>query len=687
MAERQDATSHPASRSGRAPVAEPPTRGPAPDELPLELRRRTLSGPLRIVVAIATAAAILLAVNQLFNLRLLGFAMLDPQYLYLLALVLLAVAFLTFPAYAGAPLDRVPWYDVVLALAAIVVVGYFVLTADRALRLGWEFSAPPTAFYFSVAFWLLILEGARRTGGWIIFAVVLVFSLYPTFADQVPGPIQGFRQTFYDTIVFHVISSESALGIPMRSFGQLVVGFILFGATLQYTGGGKFFNDLAFALVGRFRGGAGKVAIFASGFMGSMSGSVISNVLTTGTVTIPAMKKSGFPPRYAAGTEACASTGGVLMPPVMGATAFIMASFLGRPYAEIVLAAAIPSILFYFGIFVQLDAYAGRNGLRGMEKHELPTLGATIKQGWPYILVFAVLIYFMMFRRQETIAPFYATALLLFINQLFPSTRFSLKGFVDLFVNVGRALAELVALLLGVGLVVGAFSATGLAGTLVNDLVFLAGREALPLLLMGALTAFVFGMGMTVTACYIFLAVVLAPALIQVGLDPLAVHLFILYWGMVSFITPPVALGAFAAATVAGTTPMRSAFAAMRLGSVIYVIPFFFVLNPALIGQGSPGEVATVFVTALVGVFFIGSALQGYVTGIGTMRDGIVGYAARGSLLVAGLFFASPGAAGIGLTHMHMSGIGLALGLPALLLTWRDARARPARDGATWRSE
>ncbi|MGJ3263884.1 MAG: TRAP transporter permease, partial [Salinarimonas sp.] len=480
------------------PEPEAPAKAPAA-ALDVELRRRSLSGPLRTLVAAATAAAVFLAVNQLFNLRLLGTTMLDPQYLYLLALVFLAVTFVVFPAHARAPRDRAPWYDVALALASVVVVGYFVWTSEQALMLGWEYGAPPIAFAFSLAFWLLILEGTRRTGGWVIFAVVLVFSLYPTFADKLPGPIMGFRQTFYDTIVFHVISSESALGIPMRSFGQLVVGFILFGATLQYTGGGRFFNDLAFALVGRFRGGAGKVAIFASGFMGSMSGSVISNVLITGTVTIPAMKRSGFPAPVAAGTEACASTGGVLMPPVMGATAFIMASFLGRPYAEIVLAAAIPSILFYFGIFVQLDAYAGKNRLRGLPRSELPTVRATLARGWPYILVFAVLIYFMMVRRQETIAPFYATALLLLINQLFPSTRFDLQGAVSLLVNVGRALAELVALLLGVGLVVVAFSATGLAGTPVNDLVFLAGREALTLLLMGALHAFIFGMGVTVT--------------------------------------------------------------------------------------------------------------------------------------------------------------------------------------------
>ena len=677
MSERASGRAEPSPRPSSEPSREPEA-GAAPSE---GRDHRALSGPLRWLVAAGTLASVLLAVNQLFNLGLAGVTLLDPQYLYVLSLLLLAIAFLCFPAHRGAPRDRVPWYDLALSAASVVVVGYFVATSEQALMMGWEYGAPRTAFAFSVALWLLVLEGARRTGGTVIFAVILLFSLYPTFADRVPGPISGFSQSFYDTVVFHMVSSESALGIPMRAFGQLVIGFILFGATLQFTGGGRFFNDLAFALVGRFRGGAAKVAIFASGFMGSMSGSVISNVLTTGTVTIPAMKRSGFPAHYAAGTEACASTGGVLMPPVMGATAFIMASFLGLSYAEIVLAAAIPSVLYYFGLFVQLDAYAGRHGLEGLPADELPTVRETLREGWPYILVFALLIWFMMVRRQETIAPFYATALLLAINQLLPRTRLDLEGAVSLLVGVGRSLAELVALLLGVGLIVGAFSATGLAGTLVNDLVFLAGDRALPLLAMGALTAFVFGMGMTVTACYIFLAVVLAPALIQVGLDPLAVHLFILYWGMVSFITPPVALGAFAAATIAGTSPMRASLSAMRLGSVIYVVPFFFVLNPALIGRGTPAEVAAVLATAVVGVFLVGSALQGYISGIGRMPDGAAGWAARAVLFLGGLLLASPGDVGLGLGHAATAAIALAVALPPVAATWLAGHRAASRSG------
>lgn len=299
----------------------------------------------------------------------------------------------------------------------------------------------------------------------------------------------------------------------MKSFGELVVGVILFGAVLARTGGGEFFNDLALALVGHFRGGAAKVAIFASGLMGSLSGSVISNVLSTGAVSIPTMKRSGFAAKTAAATEACASTGGVLMPPIMGATAFIMASFLGVPYSEIVIAAVIPSILFYFGLFLQLDAYAAARNLKGVPRAELPSIWATLKSGWLYIFVFALLIWMMIGLRIESSAPYYVTLLLLVINQIVPRTRLSWTGFRDLLWNVGAVLVELTSVLIGVGLVVGAFSATGLVGTLVNDLVFLAGNSAAALLVMGAITAFIFGMGMTVTACYVFLAVVLAPAL------------------------------------------------------------------------------------------------------------------------------------------------------------------------------
>jgi TRAP transporter 4TM/12TM fusion protein len=411
---------------------------------------------------------------------------------------------------------------------------------------------------------------------------------------------------------------------------------------------------------------------------------VISNVVTSGVVTIPMMRRSGFAPPTAAGIEAVASTGGVLMPPVMGSTAFVMASFLSIPYAQIAVAAAIPALLFYFSLAMQIDAYAARRGLGTVVDAPVPRLAETLRAGWPFVLVFGILIYFLLNQRQEALAPWYATAALLAINRLMPARRLGLAGAGRLMFDTARALAELVAILLGVGMIVGAFAMTGLAGTLANDLVFLAGDRPLVLLLMGALTSFIFGMGMTVTACYIFLAITLAPALTRAGLDPLAVHLFIMYWGMVSFITPPVALAAFTAASIGKTSPMRTALEASRLGSAVYVVPFFFVLNPALILHGdSAWEIVVVVAAALAGIVLFAAALQGYLVGLGAMRNNAAGVAGRILLAAAGLSLALPGGELTGASHAELAGLAALLGLAGLtsLRVLGGVTATPARAG------
>lgn len=652
-------------------------RGGAAIEAERAAERLTFAGPARWIIILCTLAAIALAVNQLFNLRLGGVSMLEGLYLYLLAGLFLSLTFITFRAW-GPPSPNVPWYDWLLAALALGVAGYFAWTADESLDSGWEYAAPDMAVWMSMVFYALILEGTRRAGGLVLFCIVLVFSIYPTFAEHVPDPLSGFSQPFRDVVPYFMISSEASFGIPMRAFGNLVIGFILFGAVLQFTGGGKFFNNLALSLVGGYRGGAAKVSIFASGFMGSMSGSVISNVLTTGAVSIPAMKKTGFSARYAAATEACASTGGVLMPPIMGATAFVIASWLSRPYVEIMLAAAIPSLLYFFGLFMQIDAYSARRGLRGLSREELPRVLQTLREGWLYVFVFGLLIFLMVAFRWETTAPFYAVLLLLVVNQFNKGDRVSFEGFLNIVVSVGRTLSELVAVLLGIGMIVGAFQATGLTGPLATELVHMAGSSVPMLLIMGAITSFIFGMGMTVTACYIFLAVVLAPALVQAGLNELAVHLFILYWGMVSFITPPVALGAFAAATMAGANAIQTGVEAMKLGGVIYITPFFFVLNPALIGQGPPLEVAVVLACALVGVWFISAALQGYFSFIGPLTGGSGALPMRFVLFFAGLLVAAPagGVAGLSHTVLTIAGFVIAV-LPVLYARRLAAQAEP----------
>ena len=650
-------------------VQQAPATGPIPLAAELQARTRVLTGFWKAVAIAFGSAAILLALNQLLNLGFfVGEVLLDTAYLYALAALLVGLVFLFVPATKSAARDHVPWYDAVLFVASVGVFCYFAFNSFRIISEAWEFMSPPEAVAVSIVGWALLLEATRRSGGTAVFVVVGLVSLYPVYAELMPGPIAGLGQDLYTTMAYHFTSSESVLGIPMRAFGELVIGFVMFGAVLQFTGASEFFNNIAFAMFGRVRGGPAKVAIFASGLMGSVSGSVVSNVLTTGVVTIPAMKRTGFSAKYAAGVEACASTGGVLMPPIMGATAFVMAAFLGLPYSQIALAAAVPSILFYFALFMQIDGYAARNGLKGLPAEELPSLAETFKEGWQYIIVFVVLIYLLLVAQVESMAPFYATGLLLVINQFSPKHRLNLNKLGRLLTGVTASLAELAALLAGVGLIIGAMSVTGLAGTLANDLIYLAGNNVYVLLVMGAITSFIFGMGMTITACYIFLAIVLAPPLIQAGFDPLAVHLFMMYWGMVSFITPPVSLAAFVAAGVSGSRPIDVGFQSMRLGSAMYFVPFFFVLNPALILRGDPADIVAVICTAVIGIALIASALEGYLVKVGTMHTGVLGMLARLILALGGLAMAIPGGGDLSLNHFELSAIGLVLSFVAVLL-------------------
>lgn len=618
-------------------------------ELPVApTRYRQLNLLWRTVALVVAVLTIVLAVDQvrlIFGMQWLSsIILLSNHYLYAILGLLLPLTFVFFPAGKRATTQFVPWYDIVLCALTFGACAFFFLNSTIIVDQGWEFVAPDHAIYVSYLLWALVLEAVRRAGGMAIFVIVTVLSLYPLFADSMPGPISGLASTWGETAAYHTMSIESMLGIPMRAFAELVIGFLIFGVALQHTGGGRFFLNLAFALLGGVRGGAAKVAIFSSGLMGSMSGSVITNVLTTGVMTIPAMRRTGFAPHYAGGVEACASTGGVLMPPVMGATAFIMATIIEVPYVDIAIAAIIPSGLYFFGLFMQIDSYAARMNLKGLPRVELPKLGETLREGWYFVFVFAMLIVMLVYLRREALAPFYATAMLLFLNQVFPANRWNWAEIKEFLLGVVKLLTELTAILAAVGLIVGALSMTGMAGTLVNDLVFLAGGSTLTLLVMGAITSFIMGIGMTVTAAYIFLVVVLAPALIQGGLSPMAVHLFILYWGMLSFITPPVALGAYAAAALAEATPMRTGLEAMRLGSIIYFIPFFFVLNPSLILQGSLESILAHTTSAFVGVLIVAGALQGYLLGFKRLdRCGALQWPVRTCLVLAGMSIATPG--------------------------------------------
>jgi len=657
----------PALEAGRGA---PPGSTP-PELMPEERAARRLGAAGQSIFYCGTILAIALAVYQAFGLNTtFGYTLIENRYLFLLSALLLPLVFLAYPAAPRARMDGVAWYDWALAAAALAALAWFAVESRRILDSGWETGAPAHAVFAAGVAFVLIIEGLRRTSGWIMTGVVAVIAVYPLAAASLPSPLSGITHSLADTLARHVYGAESSFGIPMKAFAEIIAGFIVFGVALNYTGAGKFFNDLAFALVGRWRGGAAQVGVISSMLQGSISGSVISNVISSGVVTIPAMRRTGFRADYAGGVEAVASTGAVLMPPVMGSTAFVMASFLGRPYAEIALAALVPGLLFYFALMVQIDAYAARLDLRGLARAELPRLGAVMREGWMYIPVFAVLVYLLIGDQLEAQAPFISTALMLAINQFDRRHRMDRAAFMAFLAAAGRALAELAAILLGVGCIIGAFSMTGLAGTLANDLVYMAGGAPLLLLVMGAVTSFVFGMGMTVTACYIFLAIVLAPPLIKAGMDPLAVHMFILYWGIVSFITPPVALATFAAAPIAKTSAMRIGIQACRLGTAIYLVPFCFVLNPALILKGDPGTVAVSIVAAFVGLGAAAGALQGYAIRIGRYPSTPAGWAARILVLAGGLILAVPAERLFGLPLAFDLALGAALVILGLSLLY-----------------
>ncbi|MEP1214185.1 MAG: TRAP transporter permease [Marinobacter sp.] len=582
-----------------------------------------------IVLALGTLG-LLMAINQTFNLKLLGFQPLGNSYLYYLIGIFLAAAFLCFPAWSGAR-NRIYWYDWVLASSALVSCGYLGFHGLTMINMGWEYTAPTAATVFSGILLVLVLEGVRRCGGWPLLAVSLFFGSYPLYADSMPGFLWGNQYELPELLRAHVIGVESIIGIPMQVVAQLVIGFVVFGAALTITGGGDFFMRFATALMGRSRGGPAKVSVLSSGILGSLSGSVISNILTTGPITIPTMKKTGYPAHYAGAVEACASTGGTLMPPVMGAVAFIMASFLGVPYAEIMIAAFLPALLFYLALLFQVDNYAARRGLKGLPDSEIPSLKETLKDGWPYLLSLVMLIYMLLVMRIEAYAPYYASLVLLGVALFKRDYRMNwtrAKAFIaDLTTNV----SNLVAILAGIGLVVGGLSYTGVAGAFSRELLLYADGSIPLMLIAGAITSFILGMGMTVSACYIFLSILLAPALVNAGLNPIASHLFILYWGMLSYITPPVSLAAITAAGVAGSNATKTGIYAMRLGGILFILPFLFVVNPSLILQGDIERILLSAGTAIAAIWLIASSMEGYL-----YRIGIVGWPLRVLALVAG---------------------------------------------------
>lgn len=580
-----------------------------------EARSKRLQGAAFWATLVLTSVAIAISVNQVFNLGAFGLRPISTAYYYLVIGFFGFIGFLAYPAIKSHK-DRVRWFDWILGIAILAIAIGLAFNSQKIIDRGWEQGAPLELAIVAGLFIALVLEALRRTGEIILFAFCLVLGAYPLYAGIMPGFLWGVDFSLQQTVSLHALGIDSIIGIPTQVVADTLIGFLVFGVVLSKTGGGEFFMNFASALMGTTRGGPAKVAVVSSGFFGMLSGSPTSNVLTTGTLTIPTMKRTGYPGVYAGAVEACASTGGALMPPVMGTAAFIMANFLNVPYGEVVIAAFLPAVLFYMALLLQTDLFAARSGLRGLARSEVPPLFRTLREGWYYLVAILALTVLLLTYRIEGEAPFYVS---LFLLAIAVTRGLRWRAMAGLIVDIGQAVAQIICLIAGIGLIVGAMSATGVANSFSRELVQYADGSIPLMLLFGAITSFILGMGMTASACYIFLAIVLAPALIQAGLDPMASHLYIFYWGIVSFITPPVALAAIAAASIAKSDAMATGFKAIRIGCLLLLLPVLFVLQPALILKGDVATIVQAACTAVVAIVLLAASFEGYLYKVGRL--------------------------------------------------------------------
>ena len=624
---------------------------------------RPLPAFWRWIITAFSIISVSIAVNQIFDLKLFRDVVLfEPSFHFLITGFLIPIVFLIKPFRPGGGLSRL---DVSFFLTYWLGSLYLAWHGYDILTRGYGYSAPLDMTILSIVLWFLLMEALRRSAGMVLTTVVLFFALYPTFASHMPGMLEGVQRSFDKTAVFHILSVESAMGELLKVFANVLFGYIIFGVAVIATGGSDFLLNMADSFVGKTRGGPAKIAVIGSALFGSVSGSPMANVITTGSITIPAMKSSGYSAEYAGAIETCASTAGTFTPPIMGATAFVLASFINMPYSQVALGAAIPAFLFYLALFIQVDGYAARNNLRGQIRQNVPAVKEVLKDGWFYLPTLIVLLYFLFVLRWTGESAYIATAVMLVLAQSRRNARFTLKTFLQFLENAVQSSAVLLAIMLGAGFLMGSFSLTGIASTFSRELFMLAGGSVPLMLFFTALASLIMGMGMTMIACYIFLALVVAPALVTAGLNLFAVHMFVLYCGMLSYITPPVALCAFAAAGIAQASPMRIALTACRLGGAIFILPFFFVIDPALLMQGGAWHVLSTFLTASLGMCLLGSALEGYLVGIGNLRTRPLGFAFRGALFLSGMLMALPG------WKSDAAGVAVAAATVALLLLTR----------------
>lgn len=530
--------------------------------------------------------------------------------------------------------NHVPWFDWIFAILSAAAGGYITIYYQDIVET--TEAITPVRLVLGAAAVLLTLEATRRLTGWALTSLAIAFLAYAKFSYLLPGAL-GLPSADWDRLTIYLYADGNALfGLPLGVVTTIIIAFIIFGRILFALGGDRFLTDLAIATMGRYRGASAKTAVAASTLFGTISGSVVSNVVMDGPITIPMMRKGGYPAPTAAAIEAVASTGGQIMPPVMGITAFLMAEYLNVSYASIVSAALIPALLYYLSVFVQVDLEAGRLRLKPFQGGALPPMRDVLVRGMPFGIAIVVLLWLLVFQNWQPAKSAMAAAILaVVVSFLRRETRPSLAGLVRVFPETGRIILDLVALAASAGLVLGALAISGLGFQFVLMLVDIAEGSLFALLLMTAAVCMVLGMGMPSTIIYVMLAVLVAPAFENFGIPTIAAHMFLFYFGMLSMITPPVCFATFAAAAIAETNFWQAGWVGVRLGVIAYVVPFVFAFQPELLMVGSVTGIIVATLVTGVGVVMVSVAVVGFL-----FRD--MGWPTRIGCLAAGVLLFIP---------------------------------------------
>jgi TRAP transporter 4TM/12TM fusion protein len=601
-----------------------------------EKKSKGIFGSLEWIITLITPIVGLVAILDI-PFYLTGTSIFIQQYLALFWGLICSLIFLTLPAKKGSPREGVPWYDMVLAAASIYLGLYVTLFYPKILlTLG---VIDPTRIILGMTAIIIVLETTRRLEGWPLTIIIICFIFYALFSNYFPGILHSRAVPWRRLAIQLYLGADSLFGTPLKMAVIVVFAYVLFGAFLSNSGGSEFFVGIANSLFGRRRGGAAKAAVVASMLLGGFSASAVGNVATIGVVTIPMMKKAGYPSIFAAAVEAVSGTGDLIVPPIMGTAAFIMPEFLGIPYGTVAIAALVPGILYYLGDFMQIDMRAAKIGLQPLPPEAIPTLKEVLRKGWYFLVPIGLLIYtiFGLFLRPELAALVSIAGL--FIVIVFSKEKrqiFKINNLLKIIQGSCRFMLEITVVCAAAGFIVGLVTYTGLGYSLSIFLVQMSGGSLLILAILTAVASTILGMGMPVTPCYVLLATVAAPAMVNLGVSPLLAHLFVYYFGTFSFLTPPVCLAVYVAASIAEAPVITTGYQSMKLAIAGYLVPFFFLYKPGLALVGSPAHVALSVLEGTVATILIATAVEGHFIRLMNLVERI-------ALLIAGLCLFAPG--------------------------------------------